>query len=493
MSKIWQGVKSERNAAALEQLTREARRDLERINFPAANWVLPRAGGDGKPMLDVLVAGAGMGGQTAAFALMRDGIRSLRIVDKAARGEEGPWGAYARMQILRSPKHITSPDLGIPSLTFRAWYEAQYGREGWERLHKAGRIDWRDYLIWVRDTAGVPVENGVEASEVEPFADGVRVTLTSARGSERIAVRKLVLAGGREGAGALRYPTFPGLAAAGVMARGRVFHSADDIDFAALRGKRVAVLGASASAFDNAAESLEAGAAAVDLYCRRPYLPQVNKSKWASFPGLFKGFSGLDDATRFRLFAYIFEQATPPPYESVLRCDAHAGFAIRFAEPWRDVRVAPRGMEVTTDRGRFDYDAAILATGFDVDVTQRPELAAFRDNILLWRDRVPADLAERHAENARFPYLGPGFELVEREPGRTPGLQHIHMFNWGSTQSHAQLSADIPGLATGAYRLSEALCRAFLSGDIAAYEASLHAHEDGELKPTARYVPPGKR
>lgn len=493
MTKIWQGVKSERNVEALAQLTRTARRDLELVNFPAANWVLPRQGKDGKAMLDVLVVGAGMGGQTAAFALMREGIRNLRIVDKAPRGEEGPWSTYARMQILRSPKHITSPDLGIPSLTFRAWYEAQHGREGWDRLHKAGRIDWRDYLIFVRDTVGVPVENGVEASDVEPFEHGVRVTLTSAGGRERIAVRKLVLAGGREGAGALRYPSFPGLAAAGAAAQGKVFHSADDIDFTALKGKRVAVLGASASAFDNAAESLEAGAAVVDLYCRRPYLPQVNKSKWASFPGLFKGFSGLDDATRFRIFAYIFEQATPPPYESVLRCDAHAGFFIRFAEPWRDMVVTAGGVQVVSDRGRFDYDAAILCTGFDVEVTQRPELAAFRDNILLWRDRVPAALAERHAENARFPYLGPGFELIEREPGRTPGLHHIHMFNWGSTQSHAQLSADIPGLATGAYRLSEALCRAFLAEDIGAYEASLQAHEDGELKPTGRFVAREKR
>lgn len=493
MTEIWQGVKSERRPQALDALRQRARRDLEFVNYPAASWVIPRAGSDGKPMLDVLIVGAGMCGQTAAFALLRDGIGNIRIVDKAARGEEGPWATYARMQILRSPKHITSPDLGIPSLTFRAWFEAQHGTAGWEQLHKIGRIDWRDYLLWVRDMVGVPVENGVMAEAIVPHADGVRVTLASPKGRDQIDVRKVILAGGRDGAGAIRMPSFPGLARASAAARARVKHSSEDIDFAALAGCRVAVLGASASAFDNAAEALEAGAALVDLYCRRPALPQVNKSKWASFPGMFKGFAALDDATRFRIFSYILEEATPPPYESVLRCDAHANFAIRFGEPWRDVVLSTEDVAVVTDRGRTAYDMAILGTGFDVDLTDRPEIATFSDDILLWRDRVPATEAAAHPETARFPYLGPGFELLARDPARTPGLEHLHLFNYGVTQSHSAVAGDIPGLATGANRLSEALCRAFLVEDIAAHECNMRAHEDAELKPTRRFVPPQDR
>jgi hypothetical protein len=31
------------------------------------------------------------------------------------------------MLTLRSPKQLIGPDLGVPSLTFRAWYEAQHG------------------------------------------------------------------------------------------------------------------------------------------------------------------------------------------------------------------------------------------------------------------------------------------------------------------------------------------------------------------------------
>ena len=107
-----------------------------------------------------------------------------------------------------------------------------------------------------------------------------------------------------------------------------MFHSADDIDFKALKGKRVGILGAGSSAFDNAGEALEAGAAEVVMFARRPQLPQVNKSKWTAFPGFQHGYASLDDASRWRFYTYIFSEQVPPPYESVLRCEKHAGFSI---------------------------------------------------------------------------------------------------------------------------------------------------------------------
>ena len=62
----------------MESLTERARMDLACLNFPPANWVPPANGPDGKPMLDALVVGGGMCGQTAAFALLREGVRNLR-------------------------------------------------------------------------------------------------------------------------------------------------------------------------------------------------------------------------------------------------------------------------------------------------------------------------------------------------------------------------------------------------------------------------------
>ena len=132
-------VEGEQGLAALEA---SARHDLARLNYPPASWVPGRAGPDGKPALDVLVVGAGMCGQTVGFGLRREGIRNIRVIERESHGREGPWNTTARMPILRSPKHLTGPDLGIPSLTFRAWYEAQVGQDAWEQLGLIPRADW---------------------------------------------------------------------------------------------------------------------------------------------------------------------------------------------------------------------------------------------------------------------------------------------------------------------------------------------------------------
>ena len=232
--------------------------------FPAPNWVPPVAGPDGRPALDVLVIGGGMCGQTAAFALVREGVRNVRIIDRAPRGREGPWGTYARMETLRSPKHLTGPDIGFPALTFRAWYEAQHGADGWQRLYKVATSDWLAYLLWVRDT--VPIADRErrrgDAASIWIGASFASSSLARAA-SETVYARKVVLAGGRDGAGAPYEPPFPSLARAHRRLRAPASSiPATDIDFARFRGGKVGVLGASASAFDNAAAALEAGARA---------------------------------------------------------------------------------------------------------------------------------------------------------------------------------------------------------------------------------------
>jgi FAD-dependent urate hydroxylase len=476
-------------SSGLVELAADARRDLARLNFPAGNWVPPQMGPDGKPMLDVLVVGGGMCGQTVGLGLQRDGVRNLRIVDRAERGREGPWGTYARMDTLRSPKHLTGPDLGIPSLTFRAWYEAQHGEEGWRQLYKVATADWLTYLLWVRDTTGIAVENGIEVAQLDPFTDGVRVQLHAPAGAETIYARRVVLAGGRDGAGAPHRPEFPSLPRERASAEDRVFHSSDSIDFARFKGGRVGVLGASASAFDNAAVALEAGVAEAHVFVRRPYLPQVNKSKRTVFPGFFHGYRDLDDAARWRIYSYIFAQAVPPPHETMLRCERHAGFAVHFSEPWLDVLPAGDAVTVVTPNARYRFDAVVFGTGFAVDLAQRPELAHLHDTIALWADRVTPQEAERYPDAARYPYLGPGFEFIERTRGAVPGLSNMYCFNAGSTMSHAALAGDIPGLATGANRLCRAIASSLFVTSAGKLEAALHAHDDRELEPTRFFLP----
>jgi cation diffusion facilitator CzcD-associated flavoprotein CzcO len=235
--------------------------------------------------------------------------------------------------------------------------------------------------------------------------------------------------------------------------------------------------------------ALETGAAEAHLFSRRPHLPQINKSKAASFPGFFQGFRDLDDDLRWRIYTYISAEQTPPPHESALRCDRHAGFAIHFAEPWIDVVPEPGGVTVVTAKARYRFDAVIMATGFTVDLSLRPELARFHDKVLLWGDRVPPEEAARHPQAARFPYLGRGFELIERHAGAAPGVGNIHCFNWGVTFSHGALAGDIPGVADGVNRLSHALVRGLFVAGAAGVLPALQAHDDRELEPTRYFLP----
>ncbi len=480
-------VEGEQGLATLEAV---ARRDLARLNYPPANWVPERAGPDGKPVLDVLVVGAGMCGQTVGFGLRREGIRNIRVIERESHGREGPWNTTARMPILRSPKHLTGPDLGIPSLTFRAWYEAQHGAEGWTALYKILRLDWLSYLLWVRKVVDLPVENGLALLKIQPAGELLRAELSN---GETVPARKIVMANGRDGAGGFRWPAFPSFDPGDPKRQGLVFHTLEEIDFDKLVGKRIGILGVLATAIDNAATALEAGAREAVCFARRPHLPQVNKSKGASFPGFQRGFGLLDDDWRWRLQTYMFSAGSPPPHESVLRNQQQPGFSFRFAEPWSDVIVENGGVTVKTTKTTERFDAVFFGTGFDVDLWHSGEIAPFAPAIKLWGDvRSPEDV-KANTEAARYPYLGPGFEMQEKQPGAAPFLKNIALFNWGSVISHGALAGDIPGLHVGATRLVQAISHDLFRADIARHAQNMFEQEEAELEPTEYFVPRDRR
>jgi hypothetical protein len=72
------------------------------------------------------------------------------------------------MPTLRSPKEQTGPDLGLASLTSKAWYEAQHGRRHFADLHLIPTVDWHDYLQWYRSVLDLPVRNDAEAVPSRP-------------------------------------------------------------------------------------------------------------------------------------------------------------------------------------------------------------------------------------------------------------------------------------------------------------------------------------
>lgn len=457
-------------------------RDLELLGLPPRNWPIGATGPGGRPALDVLVVGAGMCGIAAAAALVFKGVRNLRVIDAAPAGLEGPWLTTARMATLRSPKHLPGIALGVPSLTFRAWYTARHGEAGWQALYKISNADWQHYLGWVRRVLALPVRNGVAVRAIRPDGDLLAVET----GEGTLHARHVVLATGRAGAGGLLVPDFVDPA----LWPDRAAHTGEAIDFARLAGRRVAVLGANASAFDNAATALEAGAASVDMYCRRPELPQVNKGRGSTNPGYFEGWSGLSDAERWALMVYLHDERSPPPHESVHRVLAHPGYRLHRGAPVAAARRGAAGVELDLPGGRAQADFLIVATGFAVDLARRPELADLLPHVALWADAYTPPAALARPELGLFPFLDGGFALTGKQPGACPALSRVHLFNHAAYASMGPIASDIPGVSAGAALLSTHIVRALFRADLTGLRAELAAFAEPELESTPFFVRP---
>src|SRR3546814_12824539 len=78
-----------------------------------------------------------------------------------------------------------------------------------------------------------------------------------------------------------------------------------------------------ASAFDNAAEALEAGAASGVLLARRSEMPRVNKFKGVVYPGFTLGFPTLPPEERWRLLTYLFDSRVAPDRKSTRLNSSH--------------------------------------------------------------------------------------------------------------------------------------------------------------------------
>ncbi|MDR3538204.1 MAG: NAD(P)/FAD-dependent oxidoreductase [Acetobacteraceae bacterium] len=458
---------------ALAVLTARARDDLARIAHPRMVWLEPHPGPDGQPALDVLVVGGGQSGLAIASGLLRAQVSNILVVDRAPRGQEGPWLTYARMRTLRSPKDYTGPDLDLPSLGYQAWHEATYGAAHWQALDLIGREDWASYLDWVRDTVGVPVRNETEVVDIAPAPGGLlAVTLRDAAGETLRQARKVVLATGQEGAGHWWMPDFVTALPPHLRA-----HTADPIDFTALRHRRVAVLGAGASAFDNAAMALEAGAEEVVLFCRRAEPQVVQPYRWLTFAGFLRHLSELDDAWRWRFMSHVLGLREGFPQPTYDRCAAHPAFRLQAGAPWTAARMVGEAVEVQTPRGPYVADFLICGTGIEMDFARRPELARLAHNIARWSDRYTPSPEERNERLARFPYLAPDYSLLPREAGLTDWMADIHMFNIAATMSFGPSGSSINAMTTAVPKLVSGLTRGLFNGDLDRHWRALQAYD----------------
>lgn len=462
------------HADALARLEQRLAAELALLELPARPWLPPHPAD-----YDAIIVGAGLCGLSAAAALTLAGVTRILCLDQAPAGQEGPWVTSARMETLRTRKEAAGPALGIPSLTFRAWYEAQYGADAYQAMARIPRQLWMDYLVWYRQALALPVRNQARVTRIAPTPHGVvEIDVETPQGALHLRARRVVLATGIDGLGA---PALPPLAR--TIPAAFIAHSADRIARAQVAGKRVAVVGSGASAMDNAAFALENGAAQVDIFYRRPTLPRIDKFTGIGHQGLTIGYAALPDDAKWQLMLAGERAQIPPPRHSVQRVARHANVTFHNHSPLDALEVNGNAVTVRTPHGAYQVDFIIFATGFQVDWAARPEFAPFAHRVCQWRDRYTPPAGESHDGLAAAPYLGAHFELLPK-PGQTSpgdGLSALYCFAFPAVLSHGKLTSGIPAIAEGAQRLTRGIVSSLLVEDRAALLARFHAYDTPEL------------
>ena len=459
--------------AGLETLERMVKRDLAMLADPALSWVKPRVGPSGEHVFDVAVVGGGQSGLGACFALRREGVHNTIVLDENPEGREGPWITYARMVTLRTPKHLTGVETGVPSLTYRAWYEAQFGAEAWDKVEKITRADWMAYLRWLRAVLELPVRNEAKVVKIEAAGAGL-FRLSLADGAELLA-RKVVLATGIQGGGEWHVPAFVREA----LPADRYAHSSSVFDDAVLKGRRIGILGSGASAFDNAQHALGAGAAEAHVFARRKELQRINPIRHMERSGLTKRYALLDDAEKYRALDHFLGLNQPPTMDTFQRAAAHPGFRLHLGAPWEGVRMEGDEVVVVTPKGEQRFDFLVVSTGTVTDLGLRPELSGFVADIALWGDRHAAEASNPLID--AHPYLGPGFQLTAKTEAGAERLHGLFVFNYAALASLGLSAAALSGLRYALPRLVEGVASQLFLDDREAILGDYFAYAEEEF------------
>lgn len=446
---------------SLDVLEAEVHRTFALFGGATKNWVPPREGVDH----DVVVVGAGQSGIGIAASLRRAGAGNVLVIDSAQEGAQGIWRDRSHMRTLRTPKGNRGPEIGIAALTYRAWFEAQFGAESYAALPYIDRLSWHDYLDWLRSRLSVEVCFRTRLLSIGGTGGIVHLDVEDPSGRRLLKARKVVLATGVDGAGA---PSVPAIVRESLSPE-LYAHSLSRIDASKLLGRRVAVLGASSSAFDVAAFALENGAQAVRLFCREADLARSSQLKALANPAV-EYFELLTDAQKWRIGRLAKARGSVPTVDSIRRAISFPNFHIHLGSPWTSVTPEGQGFAVLARDERFTFDFLLLGTGVAIDPALRPELAPIATQIASWGDRFTPPAGEEEPSLARYPYLGSGYRFLRREPGNDAFVENIHCFNTAAQLSFGRLVGDIASLAAGIPRLAQSI-----ASDLFATDRDFHA------------------
>ena len=399
----------------------------------------------------------------------------------------GIWLTVARMNLLRTPKSLTGPEVSIPAFGFQSWYEARHGADAYAAIDRIPRTDWADYLAWYRHFLGITIRYRTRLLRIEPTDGHFRLHLNAGGQSSTETTRKIILCTGFSGYGG---PYVPSVLSEGLPAT-LYAHTDSAIEFAALRGKHVAVIGGTASAFDAAGMTLEAGAASVHLFARRPTIASVPITRSRGYPGAYDNYFALPDAMRWEQALRFRRWGSTPTTDAIERTVAFANFHLHLAAPWESARADGERIVARVADEDFRCDFVIAGTGYQADLSARPELAEFDGKVLLWRDRFVPAAGDEDPYLGAHPYLGAGHEYLEKTPGIAAHLRDIHVQNPAGFVSFGVPTGDVPSMKrdipTIVARISNDLFladidahRRRMTGDVApdfgedSYAAALH-------------------
>jgi cation diffusion facilitator CzcD-associated flavoprotein CzcO len=436
---------------------------LRLIGPDPQNWVPDQPGIDH----NVVLVGGGQTGTALAFALRRAGIGKVSVIDAAPdEAHAGIWLTAARMNLLRTPKSLVGPEIGLPALGFQAWYEARHGAAAYAAIDRIPRTDWASYLAWFRRFVAVPVRYRTRLTRIEPASSGFRLHLDVAGEARVETARKLVLCTGFTGNGG---PMIPAVLRDG-LPPDRYAHTEQNIDFGALAGKVVAVIGAAASAFDAAGVALESGAAEVHLFARRPTIAAIPITRVRGYPGAYDNYHQLPDAVRWQQALRFRRAGSTPTTDALERTVKFPNFHLHLSAPLYSARVEGDRIAISVGDATFRCDFVIAGTGYAVDIGTRPELADIAPDILLWRDRYTPPPGDEDAEFGAHPYLGSGHEYLERVPGTAPYLRDIHVQNPAGFVSFGLPTGDVPSMKRDVPTIVASISRDLFAADLASHE-----------------------
>lgn len=407
----------------LQLLETRVNKDLELLNFPKLPWLKVHTTQHGAHIYDVAIIGGGQNGATIAFALRREQVTNVIVFDENKKGFEGPWRTFAHMPHLQTSKQLTGPDCGIPSLTCQAWFEAKYGEEVWNQLEHIPTCDWADYLSWFKEVLNLPICNQtkVGALKWDEKEQCFIVPLYRGELEDQVYARKIVFATGISGSGSWLIPS----SVEENLSKTLYSSVYENVDFAQLKGKKVAIFGGGASAFDAALLCHANEVKEVHLFLRRPRIVDGTLFPSLGFAGFLGHFSDLPDSDKWKYVAKIVEIGQFPAHDALVKVQTTPNIVMHFNCIQLKTEHQHDHVLVTTPEEQATFDYLLIATGSTVDLHCRNELREFCDGIALWSDRfVAADCLE-HASLMRMPYLGKYFEFLEKNPGTMPYLQSI--------------------------------------------------------------------